>query len=359
MINVTQTFLPPLEEYVPYLKKIWESGQVTNNGPLLKELEQNLRDYLGVKHLFFTSNGTIALQIAIRAAGLSKKVITTPFSYVATTGSLLWERCTPVFADINPTDYCIDPSKIEAAIDENTQAILAVHVYGYGCDVQAIEDIGSRYGLTVIYDAAHAFGSRLNGRSLASYGDISALSFHATKLFHTVEGGALVTNDDELAKKIRLYRAFGHIGEEYFSLGINGKNSELHAAMGLCLLPRIDAFIQHRKQLVINYDQLLQGSQLTRPKALDEDLTYNYAYYPVVFDSEARLIACQQALQSKDIFPRRYFYPALNRLPYRHGETCPIAEDIAPRVLCLPLSHQISLEIQEQIASVIKGCSVQ
>lgn len=359
MINVTQTFLPPLEEYVEYLKKIWESNQVTNNGPLLRELEQKLKEYLEVEHLFLTSNGTIALQIAIRAAGLSKKVITTPFSYVATTSSLLWEHCTPVFVDINPHDYCIDPLKIEEAIDENTEAILAVHVYGYACDVEAIECIANRYGLKVIYDAAHAFGSSLNSRPLSSYGDISALSFHATKLFHTVEGGALITNDDELARKIRLYRSFGHIGEKYFSLGINGKNSELHAAMGLCLLPRVTEFIQYRKKLVVNYDRLFQDQRLTRPIVTTKNFIYNYAYYPILFDSEARLVACQQALQSKNIFPRRYFYPALNRLPYHYGLACPIAENIASKVLCLPLSHQITFEIQEQIASIIKGCIAQ
>jgi len=359
MINITQTFLPPLEEYVDQLKRVWASGQITNNGPLVKELELRLKEYLGVKHLFLTANGTIALQIALRAAGISNKVITTPFSYVATTGSLLWEHCTPKFVDINTEDYCIDPKLIEAAIDETTEAILAVHVYGYACDVEAIEGIARHYGLKVIYDAAHAMGCLLNGKPLASFGDISVLSFHATKLFHTVEGGALVTDDDELATKIRLYRAFGHIGEEHFSLGINGKNSELHAAMGLCLLPRISEFIQHRKALVKNYDHLLQGSKLTRPRATAENLTYNYAYYPVIFDSEAHLIACQQALHSKNIFPRRYFYPSLNRLPYHHGEACPIAEDVSSKVLCLPLSQQITFEIQEQIAFIIKGCIIQ
>jgi dTDP-4-amino-4,6-dideoxygalactose transaminase len=354
MINVTQTFLPPLEEYVEYLKRIWESGQVTNNGPLLRELEQKLKDYLQVEHLFLTSNGTVALQIAIRAAGLSKKVITTPFSYVATTGSLLWEYCTPVFVDINPDDYCIDPSRIEEVIDEDTEAILAVHVYGYACDVGVIEDIACRNGLKVIYDAAHAFGSRLNGKALASYGDISTLSFHATKIFHTIEGGAIVTNDDDLASSIRLLRAFGHIGDEHFTLGINGKNSELHAAMGLCLLPRIEEFIELRRRLCIDYDNLLLDLPITRPINSYASLSYNHAYYPVIFDTEATLEACKEALENNNIFPRRYFFPALNRLPYFLGEPCPIAESIASRILCLPLSHKVDYVTQKQIAAIIK-----
>lgn len=354
MINVTQTYLPPLEEYVEYLKKIWESGQVTNNGPFLRELEQKLKDYLQVEHLFLTSNGTVALQIAIRAAGLRKKVITTPFSYVATTGSLLWEYCIPVFVDIDPHDYCIDTSKIEAVIDEDTEAILAVHVYGYACNVEVIEDIARRHGLKVIYDAAHAFGSRLNGKALASYGDVSTLSFHATKLFHTIEGGAIVTNDDELANSIRLLRAFGHIGDEHFTLGINGKNSEFHAAMGLCLLPRIEEFIELRSKLSIAYENLLQDLPITRPINTDSRLSYNHAYYPVIFNTEATLIACTTALQNNNIFPRRYFFPVLNQLPYLTGEACPIAESIASRVLCLPLSHKVDFETQNQIAAIIK-----
>lgn len=355
MINVTTTFLPPLEEYVEQLKKIWDSGQITNNGPLLKELEQNLKDYLKVRHLFLTSSGTIALQIAIRALGIRKKVITTPFSYVATTGSLLWEYCIPVFVDINPNDYCIDPSLIEKAIDSDTEAILAVHVYGYSCDVEVLERVARKHGLKIIYDAAHAFGCELNGRSLVSYGDVSALSFHATKLFHTVEGGAIITNDNELARKVRLYRAFGHVNDEYFTLGINGKNSELHAAMGLCVLPRVDGFIELRRHLSMQYDKLLNGLPLIRPQMTNPAFKYNFAYYPVVFDSEQSLLAAQSALQAADIFPRRYFYPSLNRLPYCQGAPCPIAESVAARVLCLPLSHQVTLGIQEEITSIIKG----
>ena len=355
MINVTKTFLPPLEEYVRHLEKIWTSGQITNNGGLLKELELRLKEFLDVKHLFLTANGTLALQIALRAMGIKGKVITTPFSYVATTGALLWEHCEPVFVDIDPQTYCIDPRKIEEAITPETEAILAVHVYGYACDVKAIDAIALRHNLKVLYDAAHTFGARLNGRSLASYGNAAALSFHATKLFHTVEGGAVVTEDDELARKMRLCRAFGHIGDDYFSIGINAKNSELHAAMGLCILPRVPEIIAFRRELSSAYDRHLQDIPLVRPKG-GVGLDHNFAYYPIVFPSETSLLEAKGAMEAAGFIPRRYFYPPLNRLPYRRGESCPVAEDISARVLCLPLSHEITISIQREITDVLRSC---
>ena len=354
MIRVTKTILPPLGEYVGYLEKVWATGQLTNNGPLVKELEDKLRGYLGVKHLFLVANGTLGLQMALRALGISKRVITTPFSYVASTTALLWEYVTPVFSDINSRDFCIDPAKVEAAIDAETQAILAVHVYGHACDVAALAAIARRKNLKIIYDAAHAFGSKLDGRSLAAYGDVSVFSFHATKLFHTVEGGAVVTEDDDIARNIRLYRAFGHIGEEYFTLGTNAKNSELHAAMGLCLLPRVSELIEQRKRLCEGYDRLLSHLPLKRPQPSVPRVAYNYAYYPTVFPSEAILVAAQELLEAEGVFPRRYFYPPLNCLPYRKGESCPVAEDIARRVLCLPLSHEVTPTIQEKVTALIE-----
>lgn len=359
MINITKTYLPPLEEYVEQLRKIWVTGQVTNNGPMLRDLEQRLKDYLGVKHLFLIANGTIGLQIALKALDITRKVVTTPFSYVATTGALLWENCTPVFADIKSDDFCIDPAKVEAAIDDDTEAIMAVHVYGYACDVNVLDDLATRHGLKIIYDAAHAFGSILDGRSLASYGDVSVLSFHATKLFHTVEGGAIITDDDELASRIQLHRAFGHIRDDYFSLGINGKNSEFHAAMGLCLLPRVSECISMRRVLCERYDDLLIDTPLVHPKSAMDGLTHNNAYYPVLFPSEDALLLVKSALEENDIVPRRYFYPPLNRLPYRQGETCPVGESVSARVLCLPLSHQVTPEIQRTIAAIIKDNLIQ
>ncbi len=243
-IMVTRTFLPPQEEYLQWVRQALDSHVLTNNGPIHKKLEEALRLRLGADHLLLTSNGTIALQLAIRTFGIKGKVITTPFSYVATVSSILWEGCIPVFADIDPNTCCIDPACIEELIDKDTTAILATHVYGIPCDVEAIEAIALRYGLKVIYDGAHAFGTLYKGKSLTSYGDACTLSFHATKLFHTVEGGAVVLHSEAHEKKMRLQRSFGHIGDEHYELGINGKMSEMHAAMGMAVLPHIEVVIR-------------------------------------------------------------------------------------------------------------------
>lgn len=353
MIPVTKSFLPPIEEYIEYLKQIWDSNQLTNHGPLVKELEQKLEDFLGVKHLFFVSNGTIALQIAIKALDLHHEVITTPFSYVATTSSLVWEGCKPVFVDIDPNTLCIDPDLIEAAITPRTTAILATHVYGIPCDVEQIQSIAEKHHLKVIYDAAHTFGVRYQGKSLVSYGEISTLSFHATKLFHTVEGGAIITNDDELAHRISYMRNFGHNGPEAFwGLGINGKNSEFHAAMGLCNLTHLEEIISARRQVCAWYDDLLVGSSLTRP-TLPKGAKYNFAYYPVLFPSEELLLKAKDLLNQNAIFPRRYFYPSLNNLPYVEAVSVPVAESVSPRVLCLPLYPELNKDDLTRIAKII------
>lgn len=355
MIPVTKSFMPPIEEYVEYLKKIWDSNQLTNNGPLVKELEQKLKDFLRVKHLFFVSNGTIALQIAIKALDLHDDVITTPFSYVATTSSLVWEGCEPVFVDIDPDTLCIDPDLIEAAITARTTAILATHVYGIPCDVEKIQSIAESHHLKVIYDAAHTFGVKYLGKSLVSYGDISTLSFHATKLFHTVEGGAIITDDDELAHRISYLRNFGHKGQEdFWGAGINGKNSEFHAAMGLCNLPHIPEIMAARKQVCELYDELLVGSELTRP-VIPEGTDYNYAYYPVLFPSEEILLKARDLLNQKDIFPRRYFYPSLSHLPFLDSARQLVSEDVSPRVLCLPLYYDLSQSVVESVTSTIRA----
>ena len=363
-INVTQTFLPPLDEYVGYLQRIWASNQLTNNGPLVRELEARLKGFLGVKHLFFVSNGTMALQIAIKALGLHGEVITTPFSYVATTSSIVWEGCDPVFVDIDPETLCIDPALIEAAITPQTTAIMAVHVYGNPCNVERIQAIADRHGLVVIYDAAHAFAVRYKGQSLLAHGDISTLSFHATKLFHTVEGGALITNDDELGHRIAYVRNFGHKGQEdFWGLGVNGKNSEFHAAMGLCILPRVNALIAQRKSVCDLYDKLLHDCPLVRPRQLD-GTEYNYAYYPVLFPSEAFLAAARASLNAGGIAPRRYFYPALDQLPYVRQADVPVADRVSRRVLCLPLFpgldpatvNRIALITRSRLPSTTTGC---
>lgn len=355
MINVTKTYLPPLEEYTAYLKKVWESGWITNNGPLVQELENRLKKYFGVKHLFFTSNGTIAIQIAIKALGLTKEIITTPFSYVATTTSILWENCKPIFVDIDKDTFCVNPDLIEERITKNTEAILATHVYGIPCDVERIEAIANKHGLKVIYDAAHAFGTNYKNRALASYGDISTLSFHATKLFHTVEGGAIITNNDELARKIRLLRSFGHIKDDYFSIGINGKNSEFHAAMGLCILDKVPGFIEERKQLHEHYDKQLKGIYHLKP-SVPTNTEYNYSYYPILLKNEEELLKVKQELERNNIIPRRYFYPSLNTLPYiEKNDRCPISESYANRVLCLPMFNELGKDIIDQTCNIIQS----
>ncbi|KAA9332357.1 DegT/DnrJ/EryC1/StrS family aminotransferase [Hymenobacter busanensis] len=356
MINVTKTFLPPLDDYVAYLQGVWERGIVTNDGPLLRELEQQLKAHLQVKHLLLVSNGTVALSLAIKAlVPAGSEIITTPFSYVATTSSIVWEGCTPVFVDIDPATFCLRPDLIEEAITDRTRAILATHVYGVPCDVEALEAIAKRHGLKVIYDAAHAFGVKYQDRSVLTYGDVSTLSFHATKLFHTGEGGALVTNDDELAAKLEYMRNFGHADYNQFQgLGINGKVSELHAAMGLCVLPQVPALMDRRRVLSEQYDALLAPCGLQRP-VVSARVHYNYAYYPVVFATAEQRAAVHAALNEADIFPRRYFYPALTELPYVDGAWPAIREapSIAERVLCLPLYHDLDDEVVERIAGIV------
>lgn len=339
MINVTKTFLPDLKEYISYLEKIWERGWVTNNGPLVQELEQILKDYLNVKHLILCNNGTVVLQMAIKALDLKGEILTTPFSYVATTNSILWENCTPVFVDIKSEDFNINPALIEGQITSKTVGILATHVFGNPCDIEAIATIAKNNNLKVIYDGAHAFDSKINGSQILSFGDISTCSLHATKLFHSIEGGFLVTNDDVLASKLRLYRQFGHVYDDYYDIGINGKMSEFHAAMGLCVFPHLAEIKSNRKSTSILYDELLRTANISKPCSMSQ-IDYNYAYYPVVFENETNMMAVKAILNENKIFPRRYFYPSLNTLPFLDStQICPVSESVAKSILCLPLSH--------------------
>ena len=355
-IFVTKTFLPPIDEYQTYINEIWKSNQLTNQGPLLREFEEKTADYLGVENFHFLTNGTIALQIALRALDITGgEVITTPFSYVATTSAILWERCKPVYVDIDPETLCIDPKKIEASITERTKAILPVHVFGKPCDIEAIEKIAKKHNLKVIYDGAHAFGVKYKGKSLLSYGDISICSFHSTKPFHTIEGGCIITKDDHISKKVELLKRFGHTGDEHFRLGINAKSSEFQAAMGLCNLKYIEKIIRKRKTA-----SQLYNSQLDRffqsPK-INEDTVYNYSYYPITFKNEKMMLDIKQKLEKQNIFPRRYFYPSLNTLPYLdEKQNCPISEDIANRILCLPLYESLKEDTIKKVCEVvIKG----
>src|SRR5450755_920034 len=355
MINVTKTFLPPIEEYISILKRAWDNEWITNNGELVRELEQQLKTFTNVNELFYCTNGTIALQIALKALDIKKQVITTPFSYVATINAILWEGCKPVFVDINKDTYCIDADKIEAAITKETEAILATHVYGLPCDIEKIESIAKKHNLSVIYDSAHAFGCSYKGRSLLSYGDIATCSFHATKLFHTVEGGCIIPKDKEIADKILLYRSFGHISDDYYSVGINGKNSEFHAAMGLAILPKIVSIIAQRKKIVELYDSILP-KEVLRPVFKLRDFEYNYAYLPVIFQSESLMLKVKESLALNHINARRYFYPSLNLVPQTSAlkYSCPISESISSRILCLPLYVGLKQDEIELIVDVIK-----
>ena len=266
MINITKPFLPPQEAYASYLSAIWQRQWLTNMGPLSSELELKLKNYLQVNHLLFVTNGTVALQMAIKALGLTGEIITTPFSFVATSSCIVWEGGTPVFVDIDKSSLNIDANLIEAAITPKTVAILATHVYGNPCDVEKIAEIGAKYNLKIIYDGAHAFGVNVNGKSIFEYGDISTCSLHATKLYHSIEGGLLVTKDADLLKKLSYIRNFGFNGPEAFAeLGINGKNSEFHAAMGLCNLQFISSISSRRKEITEQYNIKLKNLKATRP----------------------------------------------------------------------------------------------
>lgn len=342
MIQVTEPFLPPKDEFDFYLKQIWDRNWLTNNGPLVNDLELKLKKNLGINHLLFVTNGTIALQLAIKALNISGEVITTPFSYVATTSSLVWEGCIPRFVDIDKETFNVNPVLIEEAVNEKTSAILATHVYGNPCDVERIELIAKKHRLKVIYDAAHCFGVKYNGKSILTFGDMSTISFHATKVFHTVEGGAIVTNEPELLKSVFYLRNFGHDGPFKFKgVGINGKNSEVHAAMGLCNLKYISQILQKRKDDSWYYDQKLQSLGLRKQKILS-NVEYNYSYYPVLFNTEEQLLKAVSELEAHRISPRRYFYPLLSNLEYVDRGTFPVAEDISRRILCLPLSYQMT-----------------
>jgi dTDP-4-amino-4,6-dideoxygalactose transaminase len=341
MIPITKPFSPPLEEYQILLQGIWKRNWFTNNGPLVNDLELKLKKYLDIKHLLYVTNGTIAIQIALKALNITNEVITTPFSYVATTSSLAWEGCKPVFVDIDKDTFNIDTNKIEGVITKDTQAILATHCFGNPCDVEAIGKIAKKYNLKVIYDAAHCFGTKYKGRSIFEWGDISTTSFHATKLFHTIEGGAVFSQDPELIKQLAWRRNFGHNGPEDFNgIGINAKNSELHAAMGIINLGYINEILESRKIQAGYYDAMFSKSNLQTPK-IQQDVSFNHSYYPVVFENEQILLEVKKALELEEIFPRRYFFPTLSSLKYVEKFETPIADDIAKRILCLPMYFEL------------------
>lgn len=355
MINVTKTFFPPLEEYHAQLQRVWDNQWLTNRGALVQELETKLADYLTLQEskMIIMNNGTIPIQIALKLLAKGGEVITTPFSYVATTSAIVWENCTPVFVDIHPEYLTIDETKIEAAITDKTTCILATHVFGNPCNIEAIEAIAQKYKLKVIYDAAHCFGVTYQGKSIFEYGDISTCSFHATKLFHTGEGGALFTKDPELFHQCFYSHNFGHDGPLAFhGLGINGKISELQAAMGLSVLPYMSAILQARAEVVDLYDSLLDFDKVQKMK-LREHSQWNYSYYPILFKDEVTLLKIQKELNEAQIFPRRYFYPSLNTVPFVSQQKMDISENLSSNIICLPLYIGIEKNIIKKIVKFI------
>lgn len=354
VINVTKTFLPKKEKLFHYIDEIYENNWVTNYGPLVQRLERRLAEYLGVKNIVLVANGTVALEIAYRTLGIKGFVVTTPFSFVATTSSLVTNGLLPIFADINPNTFNIDPDTIEEVITPNTSAILGVHVFGNACEVEKIDKIAKKHNLNVIYDAAHAFGIKYREQSILNYGDISTLSFHATKLFHTIEGGALIINDDTLVEKARYLINFGIENTESIpELGTNAKMNEFEAAMGLCVLDDMELIKQNRKIILKKYQTELQG--LVEFQEQNQNATQNYSYLPIVLENEDQLKRVQKALNEQQIFPRRYFYPSLDTLSYiEPKQYCLISRDISKRILCLPMYADLSEIQQNVIIKIIK-----
>ena len=362
-ITVTQPCLPPLEEFIPYLQQIWDNKWLTNNGPLHQKLEQELAEYLGVKYISLFSNGTMALISALQALNITGEVITTPFSFVATTHSLWWNKITPVFVDIEPEYLNLDPAKIEAAITHRTTAIMPVHVYGNPCRMEEIQAIADKHGLKVIYDAAHAFGVKKHGVSVLNYGDLSVLSFHATKVYSTIEGGAIICHTQEMKHHIDNLKNFGFRGELVVEEpGINAKLNEVQAAYGLLQLKYIDGFMAKRKAITELYFELLKDVKGIRFLPCMENITHAYSYFPILIDEEEYGISrdeLYEKLKENNIFTRRYFYPLISDFePYREltssaTDNLPVATRVALQVLCLPIYVELDTTQIEQICKLL------
>ncbi|MEM5384671.1 DegT/DnrJ/EryC1/StrS family aminotransferase [Paraburkholderia phymatum] len=362
LIPVTQPFLPPLEAFLPYLEKIWESKQVTNGGPFHAQLEQALCEYLGVEYLSLFSNGTLALITALQAMKVTGEVITTPFSFVATTHALHWNGIKPVFADIDPKSMNLDPQKIEAAITPHTTAILPVHVYGNPCEVEEIERIADTYGLRVLYDAAHAFGVRKHGESILKFGDMSVLSFHGTKIFNTFEGGAIVCKDAKTKRHIDHLKNFGFADElTVVKPGINAKMNEVQAAFGLLQLQYMDEVASARGRIAQRYRDAFEGIEGLILHEVPQHSTRNHSYFPIRITDEfpIRRDELYDALRERDVWARRYFYPLISQFPSYRGlpsaspENLPIASKVSQQVLCLPIYPALDVESQDRVIDVV------
>jgi dTDP-4-amino-4,6-dideoxygalactose transaminase len=361
MTPITKSFLPPIAEYVAQVQRAYKNEWLTNRGELVKELEQKLAHHLVLQEseILITNNGTIPLQLALKLLGNGGEIITTPFSYVATTAAIVWENCTPVFIDIDSEYLTIDETKIEAAITPRTTCILATHVFGNPCHVEAIEAIAKKHHLKVIYDAAHCFGVKYKGKSIFEYGDISTCSFHATKIFHTGEGGAIFCKDPELFHKLFYSHNFGHRDTLTFhGLGVNGKISELQAAMGLAVLPYMKGIFESRKNIIDTYLKYLNAENIKVFK-FRKDCDWNFSYFPIILNNEKTLLQTEIALKEKNIMPRRYFYPSLNKLMYLSNlGSCPVSESISSTILCLPVFHDMSHDTIRTICECINAVTV-
>jgi dTDP-4-amino-4,6-dideoxygalactose transaminase len=356
LIENAKPHLADFEKVKKQLMVCYDNHWVTNNGPLVRELESELANQLDLDEFALVANGTLALQVAIKSLGLTGDIITTPFSFVATCSALIWEGLTPVFADINPQTYNIDPSKIEEKITPETTAILATHVFGNPCDVEEIEKIAKKYGLKVIYDGAHTFKSTYKGRPLLEYGDISILSLHATKLFHCIEGGGIYSKDKELLNRCKSVRAFGMEQGVVNKLGINAKLSEIHAAFGLAAIDEIDHLVANRKRQFSLYEEGLAGKgPWSSQKIVDRD-GYNFSYFTIVFDKPEMVEKAISIGKENGVVFRRYFYPSLNKLDFiNSNQTCEISESLAERIICLPLFEDLTEEQITKINKVLMG----
>jgi dTDP-4-amino-4,6-dideoxygalactose transaminase len=360
---ITQPFLPPLEEFMPYLEKIWQEKWLTNNGSFHRQFESKLADYLGVSQMSLFTNGTIALITALQALRITGEVITTPYTFVATAHSLLWNKNQPVFVDIDPETFNLDPEKVEAAITPQTSAILAVHIYGTPCDTEKLQQIADVYGLKLIYDAAHAFGVQHNGESVLNQGDLSILSFHATKVFNTFEGGAIICKDEKLKQRIDYLKNFGFADEvTVMAPGINGKMSASQAAFGLLQLEYIDQCIASRKTIANLYRERLKETLGIRLLPAGVEGEGNDSYFPILIESEYPLTRDElySKLREHEIYARRYFYPLVSDFPMYRGlpsayaKNLPIAKQIADQILCIPIYPDLEYQVQEQIVEIIK-----
>ena len=362
-VYVTQPALPPMEEFSIYLNQIWESKILTNNGPFHQQFEKELADYLGVKYLSVFANGTLALITALQALRITGEVITTPFSFVATTHSLWWNNIKPVFVDIEPEYFNLDPKRIEAAITPQTTAIMPVHVYGNPCKVYEIQQIADTYGLKVIYDAAHAFGVTVNGNSILNHGDLSILSFHATKTFNTIEGGAIICHDEKTKRRIDFLKNFGFADEvTVVEPGINAKMNELQAAYGLVQLKHVDEYIAKRKAVVEQYRDGLKDIKGIRFLNDIEGIRHSYTYFPILINEEEygeSRDEVYERLKQNNIYGRRYFYPLISQFPTYRGlisaqtENLPVATKIAHQVICLPIYPDLDIDTVEMICNIL------